>query len=44
MYAREDIGELLNIQTTKEGKAEDYQVERFLQLVDRYELRLEETA
>ena len=42
MYFRDGVPELVNIQPTKVGKAKDYQVERFLKLVERHGLRLED--
>jgi predicted RNA binding protein YcfA (HicA-like mRNA interferase family) len=42
MHFRAGIPELVNVQPTKDGKAKDYQVERFLKLVERYGLSLED--
>lgn len=42
MYFREGVPELVNVQPTKDGKAKDYQVDRFLKLVERYGLGLED--
>ena len=40
MLAR--VQEIVNVQPTKDGKAKDVQVEDFLELVERYGLRLED--
>jgi predicted RNA binding protein YcfA (HicA-like mRNA interferase family) len=40
MYFRQGIPELVNVQPLKDGKAKDYRVVRFLQLVERYGLHL----
>ena len=42
IYARADVKEIVNVQPTKDGKAKDVQVEDFLELVERYGLRLED--
>ena len=41
IYERKDVPEMLNIQN-KKGKAKSYQVEQFLELIEKYNLELED--
>ncbi|OGW16438.1 MAG: hypothetical protein A3G93_00010 [Nitrospinae bacterium RIFCSPLOWO2_12_FULL_45_22] len=41
IYGRPDIPEFVNIQSDR-GKAKSYQVKQFLQLIEKYDLRMEE--
>ncbi len=41
IYERADVGPIVNIQEAK-GKAKAYQIRQFLQLVERYNLQLEQ--
>ena len=43
-YVRVDVREVINVQPRSDGKAKVAQVVEFLNLVDRYGLRLEEEA
>ncbi len=41
-YVRDDVREIVNVQPRADGKAKTVQVTEFLELVQRYALRLEE--
>jgi predicted RNA binding protein YcfA (HicA-like mRNA interferase family) len=41
IYTHPDITELINLQNIK-GKAKPYQIKQFLEIVERYNLRLED--
>lgn len=44
MYARDAVTELVNVQPMKDGSAKHYQVRRFRDLVEEYDLELKGAA
>lgn len=44
IFKHPDISDLLSVQPTKDGKAKPYQIRQFLDLIEEYNLQLDDTG